>query len=99
MTVQISYKNSAPKEVRDNLLLFTDQNFNVNNLKKYLSKAEFSYIFEMLKSNDLKKEFLLFEINSKKTIFLASVKKDFKISDVESLGAKFHSYINYKKKK
>ena len=28
-----------------------------------------------------------------------SIKKDIKISDIENLGAKFHSYINYEKKK
>ena len=27
-----------------------------------------------------------------------SIKKDLKISDIENLGAKFHSYINYDKK-
>ena len=52
----------------------------------------------MLKTSDLKKNLLFFEINSKKTIFLVSIKKDIKTSDIESLGAKFHSYINYDKK-
>jgi leucyl aminopeptidase len=46
----------------------------------------------------LKKDLLVFEINSKKTIFLVSIKKDIKTSDIENLGAKFHSYINYDKK-
>ena len=40
----------------------------------------------------------MFEINSQKTIFLVSIKKDSKTSDIESLGAKFHTYINYEKK-
>ena len=31
-------------------------------------------------------------------IFLVSIKKDLKTSDIESLGAKFHEYINYDKK-
>ena len=35
--------------------------------------------------------------NSKKTIFLVSIKEDLKTSDIESLGAKFHGYINYDK--
>src|SRR6056300_1319373 len=39
------------------------------------------------------------KINSKKTIFLVSIKKDLKTSDVENLGAKFHGFINYDKKK
>ena len=52
-----------------------------------------------MKNSDLKKDLLFFEINSKKTIFLVSIKKDIKISDIENLVAKFHSYINYDKKK
>ncbi len=98
MTVQINYKNSALKTNLGNLILFVDQNFNVSGLKKYISNTEFSYIAEILKTSDLKKDLLFFEINSKKTIFLVSIKKDLKTSDVESLGAKFHSFINYDKK-
>jgi len=41
---------------------------------------------------------LFFEINSKKTIFLVSIKKNLKASDVESLGAQFHDHVNYDKK-
>ena len=55
-------------------------------------------MFDLLKTSDLKKNLLLFEINSKKTIFLISIKKNLKNSDVENLGAKFHSYIDYDKK-
>ena len=52
----------------------------------------------MIKTSDLKKNLLFFEVSSKKTIFLVSIKKDLKTYDVESLGAKFHSFINYDKK-
>jgi len=98
MTVQINYKNSASKKASSNLVLFVDEKFNIDSLKKHISNDEFLYISDLLKTNDLKKDLLFFEINSKKTIFLVSIKKDVKTSDVESLGAKFHSYINYKKK-
>ena len=67
-------------------------------MKKHISDYEFSYISDLLKNSDLKKDLLVFEINSKKTIFLASIKKNIKTSDVENLGAKFHGYINYDKK-
>ena len=72
------------------MFLFTDENFNISGLKKYISNTEFSYISDLLKTSDLKKNLLFFEINSKKTIFLVSIKKDLKTSDIESLGAKFH---------
>ena len=98
MSVQINYKTSSSKKVSSNLVLFVDEKFNINGLKKYLSNYEFSYISDLLKTSDLKKDLLFFEINSKKTIFLASIKKEAQTSDIESLGAKFHRYIDYKKK-
>ena len=98
MTVQINYKNSSLKKVFSNLVLYTDEKFNISGLKKYISNSEFSYISDLLKNSDLKKDLLVFEINSKKTIFLVSIKKDIKTSDLENLGAKFHGYIDYDKK-
>jgi len=98
MTVQINYKNSGLKNITGNLVLFVDENFNITGLKKYISNNEYFYISDLLKTSDLKKELLFFEINSKKTIFLVSIKKDLKTPDIESLGAKFHGYINYDKK-
>ena len=98
MTIQINYKNSILKNSLSNLVLFVDEKFNINGLKKNISNSEFSYISDLLKNSDLKKDLLVFEINSKKTIFLVSIKKDIKTSDIENLGAKFHGYINYDKK-
>ncbi|MDA8609188.1 leucyl aminopeptidase [Candidatus Pelagibacter bacterium] len=98
MTVQINYKNSSEKKILSNLVLFVDEKFNISGLKKHISNFEFSYISDLLKNSDLTKDLLVFEINSKKTIFLVSIKKDIKVSDVENLGAKFHSYVNYDKK-
>ena len=98
MTIQINYKSSKSKKDLSNLVLFVDEKFNIAGLNKNISKSEFSYISDLLKTSDLKKDLLFFEINSKKTIFLASIKKDTKTSDIESLGAKFHGYIDYNKK-
>ena len=98
MTVQINYKSSRSKKDLSNLVLFVDEKFNIAGLKKNISKSEFLYISDLLKTSDLKKDLLFFKINSKKTIFLVSIKKDIKTSDIESLGAKFHSYIDYDKR-
>src|SRR5210317_1770821 len=98
MTVQINYKSNTLKKVSSNLVLFVDEKFNISGLKKYISNSEFAYISDLLKNSDLKKDLLTFEINSKKTIFLVSIKNDIKTSDVENLGAKFHGYIKYDKK-
>ena len=99
MAVQINYKTTDLKKNTTNLVLFVDENFNITVLKKYITNTEFSYISDLLKNSDLKKDLLYFEINSKKTVFLISVKKDLKTSDIENLGAKFHGFINYDKKR
>ena len=78
MTIQINYKNSSSKKSSSNLVLFVDEKFNINGLKKYISNSEFFYISDLLKNSDLKKDLLVFEINSKKTIFLVSIKKNIK---------------------
>jgi len=99
MSIKINYLNKLRNKSSTNLVLFTDENFNIRNLKKFISNSEFSYMTDLLKNSDLKKDLLFFEVNSKRTIFLVSIKKDIKISDIENLGARFHSYINYDKKK
>ena len=98
MSVQINYKNTVLKQNEQNLILFVDEKFNISSLKKSISTTEYSYISELLKNSDLKKDIYSFEINSKKTIFLISIRKNFKTCDVEKLGAKFHEHINYDKK-
>ena len=82
MTIQINYKNTSSKKNLTNLVLFVDENFNISSVKKYLSNLEFSYISDLLKNSDLKKDLLFFDVNSKKTVFLVSIKKDIKISDI-----------------
>jgi leucyl aminopeptidase len=98
MSIKINYSNNLSDKSSTNLILFTEENFNISALKKYISNTEFSYINDLLKSSDLKKNLLIFEVNSKKTIFLISIKKKLETSDIESLGAEFHGYINYNKK-
>ena len=63
MTVQINYKNNSSKKVSSNQVLFVDEKFNINGLKNHISKSEFSYISDLLKSSDLKKDLLFFKIN------------------------------------
>ena len=97
MTVKINYKNISSKKISHNLVLFTDDKFNLIPLKKYISKLEYYYINDLLKISDLKKNLLIFELNSKKKIVLVSVKKNITSSDVESLGAEFYKAVNHRK--
>jgi leucyl aminopeptidase len=98
MSVTINYKSATSKKVSSNLVLFVDEKFNISPLKKHISNSEFSYIADLLKTSDLKKDLLFFKIDSKKTIFLASIKKDIKTSDIENLGAKFYGFIDHDKR-
>ena len=97
MSIAINYSTKFANKTSSNLVLFVDEKFNIIQLKKNISISDYSYISDLLKNSDLKKDILVFNINSKKTIYLVSIKKDLKTSDIESLGAKFHSHINYDK--
>jgi len=98
MTVQINYINSGLTKTLRNLVLFVDEKFNISGLKKHVSTNEFSYISDLLKTSDLKKELIVFEVNSKKKIILISIKKDLKAFEAENLGAKFFTQINFGEK-
>ncbi len=90
MTVQILYKNN---DNSNNQVLFVEESYNVNSLKKHISSADLSYIKEILKNNDLKKKILSLDLNSKKRLILVSVKKKLESFDIENLGADFYNYI------
>ena len=96
MSIKINYSKIKGK-ILSNLVLFSNEKFNLNTLKSHLSNSEFSYISDLLKTIDLKKNLVVFELNSKKKIVLVSIKKDLKISDIENLGAEFFGRINYGK--
>ena len=51
----------------------------------------------MLKTNDLSKKLLVFELNSKKKVVLVSIKKNIKNFEIESLGAELYGHINFEK--
>ncbi len=89
MSVIINYKTSSVKKKLSNLILFIDEKFNISSLKEYLSNSEYSFISDLIKTKDLKKKILSFDINSKRKIILVSIKKNNKSSDIENLGAKF----------
>ena len=98
MPIQINLKKNSIKKPINNLVLFTDQKFSTNHIKKYISSNELSYIDDLLKTSDLKKKILVFEFSSKKRVILISIKKDLKSSDIENLGAEFFVRIDQNKK-
>ena len=56
MTIKINYKNKNIKKTNTNLVLFVDERFNLTPIKKYISSSDFSYIYDLLKTYDLKKK-------------------------------------------
>ena len=78
MSIKINYKNNTSKNPSNNLVLFVDEKFNINPLKKHLSNFEFSYINDLLKTSDLNKNLFVFELSSKKKIVLVYIKKNIK---------------------
>ena len=94
MSIEISFKKSILGKTTSNLVLFVDEKFNTKLIKKYLSNSEFSYVSDLLKTSDLKKKLLIFELSSKKKVVLISIKKNIKNYDVENLGAEFYVLIN-----
>ena len=87
MNTKINYTNKTINKLASNLVLFCDEKYSTSGIKKYVSDAEFSYINDLIKTIDIKKNLFIFDINSKKKIVLISIKKNLKSSDIENLGA------------
>ena len=66
MSIKINYLQKRSDKSSSNLVLFSNDKFNIAGLKKYLSNSEFSYINDLLKTSDLKKNLFVFELTSKK---------------------------------
>ena len=97
MSIKINYKNVSLKKPSNNVVLFTNEKFDIKPLKKHISSSEFLYINDLLKTCDLNKNLLVFELSSKKKIVLVSIKKNIKSSDIENLGAELCGRVNYGK--
>ena len=97
MSIKIGYSNKSQSKSRSNLILFTNDKFNISGLKKNISNNEFLYISDLLKNSDFKKNLLVFEINSKKKIILVSIKNNLKISEIEIFGAELFGRLSKEK--
>ncbi len=90
MSITINYNTKTFKKNSSNYILFVDEKFNISRLKNYISNSEYSIISDLIKSKDLKKKIIAFDISSKKKIILVSLKKSLTNSEIENLGAKFY---------
>ena len=94
MSIKINYSKRTSNRSSSNVVVFVNDKFKTNNIKKHLSNAEFLYINDLLKTCDVKKNLFVFEATSKKKIVLISIKNNIKSSDIENLGAEFYVKIN-----
>ena len=97
MTVEITYKNKISTNNPYNLVVFVDEKMNVSSLKKHISVSDYAFISDLIKTKNLKKKIISFDISSKKKIILVSIKKYHSNSDLEKLGASFYDqFKDYK---
>ena len=75
MSININYSSKALNKTSANVILFSNEKFNISNIKKFLSVNEYSYISDLLKTSDLKKKLIVFEVNSKEDSFDFNKKK------------------------
>ena len=66
MSIRIKYSQNKIGNLSSNLVLFSNEKFSIDNLKKYFSNSEYSYVTDLLKTSDLKKNLFIFELSSKK---------------------------------
>ena len=66
MSVKINYSKKINTKSSQNLVLFTNEKFGISGFKKYLRDNEILYINDILKTSDLKKKLLVFDISSRK---------------------------------
>ena len=56
MSLKINYKNKITKKNLDNLILFTDEKYNISSLKKHISSNEYLFVLDLIKTKDKKKK-------------------------------------------
>ena len=66
MSLKINYVNKKNSLVKSNTILFVNEKFDVETLKKIIPVNELSYIRDLLKNKKLKKKFYFFILNKKK---------------------------------
>ena len=97
MSVIINYKPNFIKKNTSNIILFSDEDFNISALKKHILNADYLFISDLIKTKDKKDKILSFDLSSKRKIILVSLKKDIKNFEIENLGAKFYDLFKENK--
>ena len=93
MSIKINYSNYSKDKTTNAYTLFTKENFNTKYIVTFFSNSEITYIQNILKKRDPKKNILSFDLNSKTKIILIDIKNNLELSDIEYMGAEFFTFI------
>ena len=77
MSIKINYLKKTNNIKSVNLVLFVNDKFGTNNLKKFISRDEISYINDLLKNSDLKKKHPAPNTGIKTTIVIGKSQRPF----------------------
>ena len=97
MSVEITNKIKISKKSSHNFVLFVDEKFNISNIKKHVLGSDYKFIADLIKTRDLKKKVVTFDISSKKKVVLISIKKNITSSEIENIGANFYDQFKNNK--
>ena len=56
MPIKISYNKKATDKISSNTVLFVDEKFSIDKIRKYFLNNEFLFIKDLLRTSDLKKK-------------------------------------------
>ncbi len=90
MSIQINYKINPKNISQRNLILFSNEKFDLKPLKKHMSSSDYNFVSDLIKTKNLKQKILIFDLSSRKKIILIALKQNISYSSVEKLGAKFY---------
>jgi len=90
MNIKIKHSNKSDNFSHSSHVFFLKEKFEIKTLKNFLGKSDLEFIAEILKVKNIKKNILLLDLNSKKSICLIKVDKD---SNEENLGAEFYDFL------
>ena len=94
MSIKISYKKGIVEKSIKNYVLFSDENFKVNGLKKLPLAKSSNEIKKTIETNkSKKKDFISFNINSRQKIILIKIKNNQTSTDNEKKGANFYNFL------
>ncbi len=93
MSIEIIYKSKDDKNNLSNVILFIEEKFEISSIRKHISTSEYSFVADLFKKVDQKKNLITFDISSKKRIVLVFLKKDLTLSEAENLGAQFYDSV------